>query len=97
MHTLCGDRAIVEENDLVCILDRMELVCDHNDSLAIRDLFHRAPHFFLVFRIDKGGGFIEYDDGSIFEYRSCKGDSLLLSARQHIACKSGRRIVTIRE
>ena len=60
-------------------------------------MFQCTAHTPFVFRIYKGGGFIEYDDGSIFEYRSCKGDPLLLSAGEHISCKSRRCIVTIRE
>lgn len=77
---LLGDAPGLQYEDLICANDGGKAVGDHNDGSATsqRGKGFLDQHF--VFRVGKGGGLVQYDDGGILEDRAGQRDALLLAA-----------------
>ena len=80
MCALFDDAAFVKDNDLVRLEDGVEAMGDGDGGAALHQF---ASGFFeqgFGFGIEAGGGFVEDEDGGVFEEGARKGYALGLSA-----------------
>jgi len=97
MRALFDDAAFVENDDLVGLEDSVEAVGDGDDSAALHQF---ARGFFeqgFGFGVEAGGGFVENQDGGIFEEGAREGDSLGLSAGETGAAFTDDGFIFLRE
>ena len=82
MGALFDDATVVEDDDVVGFEDGVEAVCDGNDGSTLHDA---AGGFFeqgFGLGVEAGGGFVEDEDGRVFEEGSGEGETLCLSAAE---------------
>ena len=74
------DAALIHDRDLGGFKNRGQSVGDGDDSAGFHQFVERFLHKFFGFGIQLRRGFIEDEDGWIFENRAGDGDALLFSA-----------------
>jgi hypothetical protein len=79
------DAALVEDVDDVGLDDGAEAVGDDDGGAVGTKFRQRGLKEMLGFHIDSGGGFIEEQDGSVFEEGAGEGETLALAAAQEDA------------
>ena len=97
MRALFDDAAFVENDDLVGLEDSVEAVGDGDDSAALHQF---ARGFFeqgFGFGVEAGGGFIEDEDGGVFEESAREGYALGLSAGEAGAAFTDDGFIIIRK
>ncbi len=91
------DLARLDHQDAVRVHDGGEPVRDHDGGAALAELGDRLLHVPLGFGIERGGRFIEQDDGRVLDQRARDGDALALAAGELGAVLADRRVVVARE
>ena len=59
-----GDAAIFEHGDAIGAADGAEPMRDHQHGAALHQVAERVLHQRFALRIERGGGFVENQDGS---------------------------------
>ena len=85
MGAVGEDAALVEDVDDVGLDDGAEAVGDDDGGAVGTKFRQRGLNEMLGFHIDSGGGFIEEQDGSVFEEGAGEGETLALAAAQEDA------------
>ena len=76
---LLDDSPLVEDDDLVCMGDRAKAVGDHDDRASTGQFGEGLPDRGLVFRVDRGGGLVEYEHAGVGEDGPGDGHALGLT------------------
>ena len=74
------DAPFIEDEDAVGVLNGAEAVRDGEDGAAFCEGVEGGLDLVLAFGVEGGGGFVEYDDGGVFEEGAGDCDALALSA-----------------
>ena len=80
MSALGDDRAVVEYEDAIRVLDGAEAVRDNDDGAAFGEAFKGGLDLVLALGVECRGRFIEHDDRGVLEKGAGDGDALALSA-----------------
>ena len=91
-----GDEAAFEDDDLVRVADRAQTVRDGDDSAAFHQSLERFHHELLRFGVERGGRFVENEDGGIAHDGAGDADALALAAGKREAAFADHRIVAMR-
>lgn len=70
---------VVQNDDLICPLHRLELVSYHDHGTVAHELVERFLHSALVQRIKSARGLVQEDERGIFQQGSSYGDALSLA------------------
>lgn len=65
MRSALDNRALIKYQYQSRILDRRQPMRNHENRLALCELFERELYLMLIFRVCKGGRLIQYDDRRI--------------------------------
>ncbi len=92
-----GDPAFFEHRDAVGAANGAQAMRNHQHGAAL----HQVPEGFLdqrfAFGIERGGGFVEDEDGRILQDRAGNGDALALATRKPEAFFADHRVVALRK
>lgn len=80
-----GDSALRHDDDDVGGEDGGEAVGDGKDGLAGREFIQGGLDHAFAFRVEGGGGFVQEQDGGVFQEGAGDGEALLLSAGEFAA------------
>jgi hypothetical protein len=75
-----NDLTGVKDEDAVGVLNGAETVRNGEDGAAFCEGLEGGLDLVLTFGVEGGGGFVEYDDGGVFEEGAGDCDALALSA-----------------
>ena len=87
--------SVLYHKDLVAVCDGRQAVSDHDQGLALGQLCHRRLNHGFVFRVSKSSGFIQNNNGRVFQHSSGNGDPLPLTTGEMPACAADHGIVAI--
>lgn len=71
-----GDLAVVQDDDLVCVADGVEPVGDDEDGAMLDEPGQGLLDGVFVDRVERGGGFVEQQDGCALGDGAGDGDPL---------------------
>lgn len=74
-----GDAAMFEDEDLICVADGGEAVGDDEAGAVGEEAVEGFLNEFFGGGIDAGGGFVEDEDGRVFEEGAGDGDALFFA------------------
>ena len=90
-----GEAAVVEHVDLVGVADGGEAVGDDEGGAASGEAGEGALDGRLGFVVDRGGGFVEHQDGGILEDGAGDRQALALSAGELLAAFTHHGVVPL--
>ena len=76
------DVAVVEYDDLVGVANGREAVGDDDAGASLHEFGEGLLDGLLAFGVEGGGGFVENEDGRVFEHGSCYAEALALSSAE---------------
>ena len=91
-----GDEAAFEDDDLVRVANRAQTVRDGDDSAAFHQSLERFHHELLRLGVERGGRFVENEDGGVANDGARDADALTLATGKREAAFADHRIVTMR-
>ena len=90
------DFAFAHDNDQVGGENRREAMGDGDDGFAGGEFFQGGLDHAFAFGIQGGGGFVQEEDGGIFQESAGNGEALLLSAGELAAFVADNGVVAFR-
>ena len=90
------DPALFHHDDLVGGQNGGEPVRNRDHGAALRQPFERELDLLFRFGVERGGGFVEEENGRVLEQRPGDGEALLLSAGKETAFVADERLVALR-
>ena len=94
---LLDDAAFFEDEDVVHGAEGGEAVGDADDGAVFGEAVDGFLDFGLGLGIERGGGFVEDEDGRVADKGAGDGDALALAAGEALAAFAERRVVALRE
>ena len=70
-------------------------MCDRNHGAALREPLERELNLLLGFGVERGGGFVEEENGRVLEQGPGDGEALLLSAGKETALIADQGLVAL--
>ncbi len=92
-----ADGLVLQHHDLVGVADGGEAVGDDDGGAALHQAFQGLLDEQLGLGIDRGGGFIQDQDGSVLEHGAGDGEALLLPAGELDAALADEGVVALRQ
>jgi len=96
MRSSVADLPTVHHYDLVSFQDGRQTMSDRNDCFPLGQPLQRGLYFSLGLRVQRGHGFIQEQDGRIFQKRARNRNALLLSAGQKTALVADDCLILVR-
>ena len=89
------DATLVDDHDLIGVDDRRQAVRDDDGGAIGEGVGQRPLHQRLVFAVEVTRGFVEHDDGGIFDQHAGDREPLLFAARQPVAALADDGVVAV--
>lgn len=74
------DGAVVEDDDIICVFDGLESVCDDYHGASRKEIVHGGCDRFFADTVECSGRLIEEDDFGIFDKDFGDSEALALAA-----------------
>ena len=80
MFALLDNPAFVHHHNLIGLLDGREAVCHHQSGTLLHEFIECGLHQAFGFGVERAGGFVQNQDGHVFQQGAGDGDTLALTA-----------------
>lgn len=95
MRALFNNLAFLHDDEAVEVGDRGQAVGDGDDGFAFHQIKKGVLDELFGLAVQRAGGFIEYQDGCVFQDGPRDGDTLTLSAGKLYAAFTDQRVIAI--
>ena len=94
--TLCNG-AVVHDDDVIGVADGREAVGNDYAGASLHELVEGLLDGEFALGVEGAGGFVEYEDGRVFEYGACYAKALALPATEGDAAVADVGVVALRQ